>query len=132
MDTVFFILRKRLCQVSFLHLFHHTSITFVVGLILPYNYSGDMYLPILLNSFVHILMYSHYLASSFGIKAWWRPYLTSIQLIQFCLIAYQNIYAYSIGSTCGSPDFTKIIMLFYMASMLILFSGFFIRRYICA
>ena len=83
LDTIFFILRKRLCQVSFLHLYHHTSITFVVGLILPYSYSGDMYLPILLNSIVHILMYSHYLAAAHGIKSWWKPYLTTIQLIQF-------------------------------------------------
>jgi elongation of very long chain fatty acids protein 4 len=132
LDTIFFILRKRLCQVSFLHLYHHTSITFVVGLILPYNYSGDMYLPILLNSIVHILMYSHYLAAAHGIKSWWKPYLTSIQLIQFCIIAYQSISAWSYGPSCGSPDFTKIIMIVYMGSMFVLFSGFFVRKYICS
>lgn len=131
LDTIFFILRKRLCQVSFLHLFHHTSITFVVGTLLPYNYSGDMYLPILLNSIVHILMYSHYLAVAHGIKSWWKPYLTSVQLAQFCIIAYQSISAWSYGPSCGSPDFTKLIMIVYMACMFVLFSGFFVRKYIC-
>ena len=61
MDTWFFILRKSFRQVTFLHLFHHSSITIVVGSILPYDFNGDMFLPILLNSIVHVLMYLHYL-----------------------------------------------------------------------
>ena len=132
LDTVFFTLRKRFYQISFLHLFHHTSITFVVGFLLPYNYSGDMYLPILLNSIVHVFMYAHYLSTSYGIKAWWRPYLTSMQLIQFAIIAYQSMLAWSNGPTCGAPDFAKAIMIVYMGCMGFLFSGFFIRRYICS
>jgi len=54
--------------VTFLHLFHHSSITVVVGSILRYDYSGDMFLPILLNSVVHVLMYSHYFVTALGIK----------------------------------------------------------------
>ena len=36
-DTWFFVLRKSARQVSFLHLFHHSSITIVVGFILPFG-----------------------------------------------------------------------------------------------
>lgn len=36
-DTWFFVLRKSSRQVSFLHLFHHSSITIVVGFILPFG-----------------------------------------------------------------------------------------------
>ena len=39
-DTWFFVLRKSARQVSFLHLFHHASITIVVGFILPFGKQG--------------------------------------------------------------------------------------------
>ena len=42
-DTWFFVLRKSARQVSFLHLFHHSSITIVVGFILPFGrYSNTL------------------------------------------------------------------------------------------
>jgi hypothetical protein len=40
-DTWLFILRKSAKQVSFLHLFHHSSITIVVGFLLPFDYNGN-------------------------------------------------------------------------------------------
>eukprot|EP01064_Diplonema_japonicum_P021335 TRINITY_DN30864_c0_g1_i1.p1 TRINITY_DN30864_c0_g1~~TRINITY_DN30864_c0_g1_i1.p1 ORF type:complete len:368 (+),score=37.97 TRINITY_DN30864_c0_g1_i1:58-1161(+) len=129
-DTWFFILRKSFRQVTFLHLFHHSSITFVVGLIFPYDYSGDMFLPIAFNAFVHVLMYSHYLATSIGVKSWWSRHLTSLQLIQFIAITTQSYVAYQSGPSCGAPDFAKILMVMYMMSMLILFGNFFVRKYV--
>ena len=33
-------------QVTFLHIFHHSSITIVVGTILRFDYSGDMCVPV--------------------------------------------------------------------------------------
>ena len=39
-----------------------------MGSIIRYDFSGDMFLPILLNSIVHVLMYSHYLVTALGIK----------------------------------------------------------------
>ena len=129
-DTWFFILRRSFRQVTFLHVFHHSSITLVVGSILKYDYSGDMYLPIVLNAFVHVLMYSHYLVTALGIKSWWRKYLTTLQLSQFCLIATQSVLAWRAGPACGAPDFAKVILVAYMLSMLILFGRFFLRRYV--
>ena len=70
--------------MTFLHLFHHSSITVVVGSILRYDYSGDMFLPILLNSVVHVLMYSHYFVTALGIKtcALPAPHLTDSRMRQ--------------------------------------------------
>merc|ERR550514_2085589 len=73
-----------------------------------------------LNAVVHVLMYSHYLVTALGIKSWWRQYLTSLQLLQFCAISVQSAYAYWSGPTCGSPDFAKVLMVAYMGSMLVL------------
>ena len=129
-DTWFFILRKSFRQVTFLHIFHHSSITLVVGFLLPHDYSGDMFLPIVFNAFVHVLMYGHYLATSLGIKSWWSKHLTSLQLIQFVTISLQSYVAFTAGPECGAPDFAKLIMILYMISMLVLFGNFFLRKYV--
>ena len=107
-DTWFFLFRKSFRQVTFLHLFHHSSITVVVGTIFPFDYNGDMYLPILLNSANHALVYLHYLLATLGLQSWWSPYITTLQLGQFLIIFLQSLIAYFRGSDCGSPDFAKV------------------------
>jgi len=123
-------MRKSFRQVTFLHVFHHCSIDIVVGLILPFEFNGDMYLPIFLNALVHVLMYSHYLVSAMGLSTPWKPYLTSMQLLQFVIIASQSMISLSRGDSCGGPYFGKLLMVAYMSSMLILFGNFFLRSYI--
>mmetsp|Transcript_30624 Transcript_30624/g.55872 ORF Transcript_30624/g.55872 Transcript_30624/m.55872 type:complete len:400 (-) Transcript_30624:58-1257(-) len=130
LDTWFFILRKSFRQVTFLHVFHHCSINIVVGVIIPYEFNGDMYLPILLNAVVHVLMYSHYLVSALGLSTPWKPFLTSMQLLQFVTIAIQSAISLSRGDSCGAPYFGKASMVLYMGSMLVLFGNFFVRSYI--
>lgn len=130
LDTWFFLLRKSFRQVTFLHVFHHCSICMVVGLIIPFEFNGDMYLPIFLNALVHVLMYSHYLVSALGLSTPWKPYLTSMQLLQFMLIAVQSSISLSRGESCGSPYFSKVLMVVYMGSMLLLFGNFFFHAYI--
>jgi len=130
LDTWFFILRMSFRQVTFLHVFHHCSINIVVGMLLPFEFNGDMYLPILLNAFVHVLMYSHYLVAALGLPTPWKPYLTSMQLTQFALIATQSAMSMSRGDGCGAPYFGKVLMVAYMISMLTLFGNFFFQTYI--
>jgi hypothetical protein len=129
-DTWFFILRKSSRQVTFLHLFHHVSITVVVGSILPFDYNGDMYLPIMLNSFNHMAVYLHYLLATLGIKSPWGSWITSMQLAQFVIIFAQSLIAFKIGPTCGSPDFAKLLMIAYMGSMVAVFARYWLQRYI--
>eukprot|EP01038_Epipyxis_sp_PR26KG_P005466 gene5466-7569_t len=129
-DTWFFLLRKSSRQVTFLHLFHHSSITVVVGSILPFDYNGDMYLPILLNSANHMMVYLHYLLATLGLRSWWAPYITSMQLLQFIAIFAQSLISYIIGPECGSPDFAKVLMIVYMGSMVALFGNFFLQKYV--
>jgi elongation of very long chain fatty acids protein 4 len=129
-DTFFFILRKSFRQVTFLHIFHHCSINVVVGLIMPFEFNGDMYLPILLNAAVHVLMYTHYLVSAMGMSTPWKAYLTTLQLVQFVLIATQSGMSLYNGDTCGSPYYGKVLLVAYMGSMLALFGNFFLRAYV--
>lgn len=130
LDTQFFILRKSFRQVSFLHVFHHSSIIVVVGSIIPHAFSGDMYLPILLNAVVHVIMYSYYALTSLGYKFWWKSLLTSMQLAQFVLISSQSFIAWRRGPSCGTPDYAKAMLIAYMASMVFLFGRFFVNSYL--
>lgn len=132
LDTWFFILRRNFNQVSVLHVYHHASITVVVGLLMRHQYTGDVYLPILLNAFIHVLMYSHYFVTSMKLvkKAWWSPILTAMQLTQFVLIATQSAIGWYRGPECGTPDWGKAMLIGYMGTMLILFGEFFVKKYI--
>ncbi|CBN74023.1 conserved unknown protein [Ectocarpus siliculosus] len=127
-DTFLFLLRRSFRQVTFFHLFHHCSITVIVGSILPFDFNGDMYLPIMLNSIVHVLVYLHYVLSALGKHSWWSRHLTKLQLTQFAVILVQSATAFYRGPDCGSPDFVKVVLLLYMISLLGLFALFFVKR----
>ena len=129
-DTFIMCLRKKADQVSFLHVYHHSSISAVVWAYIRFSRGGDEFLPIALNSFVHVLMYSHYFTTTFGMPTPWKSYLTSIQLIQFTLVLSQSVYALTFG--CGWPDFLKVLQIGYMLSMLVLFGNFYVQTYIKA
>lgn len=49
LDTIIFVLRKSKRQITFLHLYHHTSITVVTYIQIVYGHSSDLFLPALLN-----------------------------------------------------------------------------------
>jgi elongation of very long chain fatty acids protein 4 len=136
LDTFIFMARKSYRQVSFLHVYHHCSITLIVALYATFDQSGDLFLPVALNSFVHVLMYSHYFLSAetpYIPITWknapWKPYLTSLQLIQFLLIASQSFLSWFQGPEYGFPDWMKLVMIGYMGTMLILFGKFFVASY---
>ncbi len=148
-------LRKSFRQLTPLHLYHHVSITLVArdlrrvtltrptradrpascaqtAAFLRYCVNGDTYLPALANSFVHVLMYSHYLLAAFGVRrahcnaeiraggaelyarstlrqveTFWKKQLTTLQLIQFLGVMAQSVLSLMRGSDCGFPDWLK-------------------------
>lgn len=57
------------------------------------------FLPAMVNSFIHVLMYSYYALSVFGPSIskflWWKKYLTIMQLvILYIYIQYFKIHIY--------------------------------------
>ncbi|XP_073820676.1 very long chain fatty acid elongase AAEL008004-like, partial [Musca autumnalis] len=80
-DTVFFVLRKKHNQMTFLHLYHHSMILMAI-----FFGTSHATLAGILNSFVHVVMYSYYLIAATKPKIDLTPLkkiLTSMQLIQF-------------------------------------------------
>ncbi|XP_018343456.1 PREDICTED: elongation of very long chain fatty acids protein 7 [Trachymyrmex septentrionalis] len=90
LDTVFFVLRKKQNQITFLHVFHHSTTACFSWCYLKFL-PGEQGIVIgFLNSVVHIIMYSYYLIAALGPKyrkyIWWKKYMTWIQLVQFGLM----------------------------------------------
>jgi len=89
LDTYFMILRGRMDQVSFLHVYHHTTIAWAWWAGISLSPGGDAYFGALLNSWIHVMMYSYYALSLLKIQCPWKKYLTMAQLLQFSIV---NVY----------------------------------------
>ena len=89
-DTVFLVLKKKHNHISFLHLYHHTMVPLVGWLFLKINpLIPAIALFGVINSFIHVVMYSYYALASFGPSIqkylWWKKYITQMQMIQFII-----------------------------------------------
>ncbi|XP_023718789.1 elongation of very long chain fatty acids protein AAEL008004 [Cryptotermes secundus] len=131
LDTVFFVLRKKQNQVTFLHVYHHTiTALFSWGYLkfLP----GEQGLVIgFLNSLVHVVMYFYYMMAAMGPKyqkyLWWKKYMTWIQLAQFCIML-----TYLLCLLAYDCKFPKALTFFFISNVIIflyLFSDFYRKAY---
>nr|CAD7398518.1 unnamed protein product [Timema cristinae] len=96
LDTIFFVLRKKSNQVTFLHMYHHVSTIALSLLGAKYFPGGSATFPILPNTLVHILMYTYYLLALQGPDmqkklARFKRYLTTIQLIPVSKIGHSLV-----------------------------------------
>eukprot|EP00565_Helicotheca_tamesis_P002512 CAMPEP_0185724372 /NCGR_PEP_ID=MMETSP1171-20130828/871_1 /TAXON_ID=374046 /ORGANISM="Helicotheca tamensis, Strain CCMP826" /LENGTH=336 /DNA_ID=CAMNT_0028392207 /DNA_START=253 /DNA_END=1263 /DNA_ORIENTATION=- len=131
-DTYFMVLRGKLDQVSFLHVYHHTTIAWAWWAGFKYYPGGDAYFGALLNSWIHVMMYSYYALSLLKIKCPWKRYLTQAQLLQFA-----SVIVYSYFSMTGWPVEQRtryhylaiFIQIWEMASLFALFSIFYRKSY---
>lgn len=109
LDTVFFILRKKNNQITFLHVYHHSTMVPLWWIGVKWYAGGSCkcshhpkwkwklislslslfslaFFSAMLNSGIHVLMYSYYFLSAFGPAVrpflWWKKYLTMMQLVR--------------------------------------------------
>ncbi|CAH0407549.1 unnamed protein product [Chilo suppressalis] len=130
LDTVFFILRKKQRQVTFLHVYHHTIMLWNPWITLKYGATYTMAFLGSTNSFVHVIMYAYYGLSAFPSLAkylWWKKYLTALQLTQFVLVFLHAVANHFYG--CPLSTFTMSIILFNTTAFFILFGDFYIKSY---
>ncbi|TGZ51829.1 Elongation of very long chain fatty acids protein [Temnothorax longispinosus] len=131
LDTVFFVLRKKQNQITFLHVYHHT-ITAVFSWCYLKFLPGEQGVIIgFLNSLVHVIMYSYYFIAALGPKykkyLWWKKYMTWIQLVQFALMLVYLVLTLILD--CRTPKaltyfFTIVVIIF-----MYLFSDFYRQAY---
>jgi len=125
LDTFFMLVRRKYDQVSFLHVYHHSSMMLLTEWIWRYHPIAHAAVPSFLNSTVHIVMYTYYALSAINVPCPWKIYLTQFQLTQFGLLILHAIYGY----------FTYEESLFavygvYEVSMLVLFLSFYMKSYV--
>uniref|UniRef100_A0A224XG06 Elongation of very long chain fatty acids protein n=1 Tax=Panstrongylus lignarius TaxID=156445 RepID=A0A224XG06_9HEMI len=132
LDTVFFVLRRKQNQITFLHVYHHTNMAVSTWAFTKFV-KGIQTLPIgLCNTFVHILMYGYYLLAALGPKVhkylWWKKYITRAQISQFFVILIYLGLLLS-GSECTVPNAFIIFAVFNTSSFLVLFYKFYMTSY---
>jgi len=141
-DTIIMALKKNNRQISFLHVYHHTSIFFIWWVICYYAPGGDSYFSAALNSFIHVLMYGYYLWATIspkledGVKprpshpSYWKEWITRSQMIQFCIMLLQSVLDLWVTVPAKYPRFCVWILFYYMMTMLALFGNFYVRSYL--
>ena len=94
-DSLFMVLRKKNDQLSFLHVLHHGMMPWPWFFVLKYHPWGDAYFGALLNSTIHVFMYTYYAFALLKIPCPWKVYLTQMQLTQFfCIFVHGNVGMY--------------------------------------
>ena len=131
LDTIFFILRKKDNQVTRLHVVHHAGMPCLVWLCIKFcPYPASM-MTILLNSFVHMVMYAYYYLASipeYKVYLWWKKYITVVQLVQFMIIAVQA--AIVLPKLGQLAIFTGSIAYVFLLYMIYSFSMFYYKTYV--
>ncbi|XP_011685006.1 PREDICTED: elongation of very long chain fatty acids protein AAEL008004 isoform X3 [Wasmannia auropunctata] len=131
MDTIFFVLRKKNNHVSTLHVIHHGCMPMSVWFGVKFTPGGHSTFFGLLNTFVHIVMYTYYLLAAMGPKIqpflWWKKYLTAFQMLQFIAImvhAFQLLFI-----ECNYPKAFVWWIGLHAVMFLFLFKEFYQRSY---
>jgi hypothetical protein len=78
-------------------------------------------------------MYYYYLCTALGMTVWWKKYLTTAQIVQFCTgIAYvlTNLYLQFVaGAGCTGNAGTAFFSTSINISFIVMFSAFFNNTY---
>lgn len=132
LDTIFFVLRKKNDHISTLHVIHHGVMPMSVWFGVKFTPGGHSTFFGLLNTFVHIVMYSYYLLAALGPQMqrylWWKKYLTTLQMVQFILVmvhAFQLLFI-----DCNYPKAFVWWIGMHAVMFYFLFSDFYKQTYI--
>merc|ERR1711953_1602285 len=121
-DTVFMILRHKFRQVSPLHVYHHATMLILSEIGYRKYCWAAFAMPLMLNAFVHVVLYLYYGLTAIGIHPPWKKQLTEIQIIQFFI----DLVHASIGLLHHNFCTWSIM---YALSMIYLFGSFYYRTY---
>ncbi|KAL0829259.1 hypothetical protein ABMA28_004079 [Loxostege sticticalis] len=131
-DTIFFVIRKKYNQVTFLHVYHHTFMVVMTWICLKYDPSDHWAFLAFVNCVTHTIMYLYYAVAAMGPRfakyLWWKKYLTMMQLIQFVLVIGVIVIK---KATSECPIHTSLywISLANLVLFIWLFVDFYNKRY---
>ncbi|GLH08347.1 Elongation of very long chain fatty acids protein [Gryllus bimaculatus] len=129
LDTIFFVLRKKNNQITFLHLYHHSNMVFLGWIGVKYFAGGHATFLGLINTFVHTCMYTYYLiAAVYPHNIWWKKYVTQLQLVQQMVVGLHLAQLF-VSNPCDYPMLVPRILVPQSVFLVLLFSHFYQRAY---
>lgn len=132
MDTLFLVLRKKWRQLSFLHIYHHSTMFCLWWIGVKWVPGGSSFFAAMVNSFVHVIMYLYYALAACGPSVhkylYWKKYLTMLQMLQFISALVLGIHAIFRG--CEFPLWMQYALVVYMTSFLGLFGNYYRKEYL--
>jgi elongation of very long chain fatty acids protein 4 len=92
---------------------------------------GDSYFGALLNSWIHVMMYSYYALALLRIRCPWKRFLTMAQLIQFLSVLIYTVFSfhYLKDSVTWAQQTAWIVQTTEMVSLFVLFLHFYKKAY---
>jgi elongation of very long chain fatty acids protein 4 len=128
-DTVFMLLRKKFDQASFLHVYHHCSMFLIWYVGARFLGGGASVTGPMINCFVHVIMYSYYLAIAVGVNvpAHWKKRITQLQIAQLVGVTIHSVVVAERG--CDFPSALLYAQAAFLTSLAVLFIRFYIRAY---
>ena len=125
MDTVYMLLRHKQKQMSFLHVWHHSSMALLADYAYHHATWPAVIVIVALNSAVHVVMYGYYgLTAVYPLHAFtWKKRITQLQMAQFIIGIFFALYGYFHYGFC-------IYSILYGVVMLILFSNFYYHAFV--
>lgn len=134
LDTVFFVLRKKNRQISFLHLYHHSMMPMCAWIGAKFFAGGHPTLLGVINSFIHVFMYAYYMLAACGPHMhkylWWKKYLTIMQIVQFVIIFLHNVQM--LFTSCNFPKFLSFLLTLNACIFIYMFGSFYVNNYVKA
>ncbi|XP_065077689.1 very long chain fatty acid elongase 7-like [Ochlerotatus camptorhynchus] len=131
-ETVMYALRKKNTQISFFHVYHHCYALVTSWGFAKYGGGSMLSYTIIVNSIVHIFMYSYYLCSIFANQIPFslipvKKFVTILQMSQLATVLINLMFAMLPG--CPVPVGHCLFHAPNMALQIKLFYDFYIRAY---
>jgi elongation of very long chain fatty acids protein 7 len=130
-DSIFFVLRKKDNQLTFLHVVHHSTMPLFSWFGPKFAGGGQTTFGGSWNMLVHVIMYFYYFLAAAGVNAkflWWKKYLTSLQMVQF-VVVFIHATLPLILTDCNYPKEMCLMIMFNGALYLVLFWNFYKKSY---
>lgn len=118
LDTVFMMLRHKTNQISFLHVYHHSSMVLLTDYAANHSAWPAITPIIALNAGVHVIMYFYYALSAYDSNQplSWKRRLTEMQILQFIFDMIYAFYGYLYHGFCIYGFLYGVIMIYLFAN----------------
>ncbi|KAJ3620804.1 hypothetical protein MTP99_004723 [Tenebrio molitor] len=132
-ETVFYVLRKKERQISFLHVYHHIGVLTASWVSGKYFPGGQAIYVALYNTLIHCIMYVYYLLSAwnpnYSKDIWWKKYVTLLQIVQHCLVFISMLPAV-VNVNCTYPKGWAALLIINVGFIIYLFARFYKNTYL--